>query len=84
MINMLIQEGGAHPNDLNTTGWGYGPLHKAAEMDNVRVGEALLRQGADPTIKDNNGKTAAEYTESPELHKLLGKRGLVKRLFNCY
>ncbi|KAL2758679.1 hypothetical protein ACRALDRAFT_2058014 [Sodiomyces alcalophilus JCM 7366] len=37
------------------------PLHKAATQGNLEAVRLLLDHGADPTIKDNKGRTALEY-----------------------
>jgi tankyrase len=39
-----------------------------------RIIEILLRYGADPAIKNKNGKTAADYVTDERLRRLLGAR----------
>lgn len=47
-----------------------GPFH----MNYINVIELLLDKGADPKIKNNEGKTAADMTNDAEIKKLLKKK----------
>lgn len=47
-------------------------LMASSENDLPKV-EELLRSGADPTVKDLNGKTAIELCEKPEVKDALEK-----------
>ena len=47
-------------------------LHHAVRRGDVDVVNILLKHGANPFIKDNLGKTAADYSDAfPELKLLL-------------
>lgn len=42
------------------------PLHKAAELGDVKLVEMLIKSGADPTIKNSAGKTAGEVAQKKD------------------
>jgi len=44
-----------------------------------KIVELLLQYGADPSIKNKSGKTAADYVRNEELRELLGKRRKQRR-----
>ena len=68
VIPFLIQQG----LDVNTpTTYGSTPLMLAAERGNLEAAKALLAAGADTSIKDHTGKTAADY--AMELSNHAGK-----------
>jgi ankyrin repeat protein len=61
-LQILLQEvgeQGLRERDVR----GYTVLHHAAMMDHVEAVQALLLAGADPTIKDNKGRTAQALAE---------------------
>ena len=61
----------AKPESLNDRDWfGRTPLHYAAREGHADLLRALLTMGADDSIKDRGGRTAAEFAK-PELVKLL-------------
>ena len=66
----FLLESGANPNIQNKLG--ETPLHLAARIHffepNIKM---LIQKGADKSIKDNNGKTAADYVRNPKLKTLL-------------
>lgn len=47
-------------------------LHAAAWRDRVEIARILLARGADPSIRDRDGKLPADYAQSPEMRALLG------------
>jgi uncharacterized protein len=53
---------GADPN--KPTRDGYYPLHLAIAAGNVYCAKMLLRKNADTTVKDKDGKTPLDYTQS--------------------
>ena len=52
----FIVEHGANVNIKNNVG--KTPLHYAARVDKKNVYDFLIKNGWDPLIKDNNGKSA--------------------------
>ncbi|KAJ1478148.1 hypothetical protein T484DRAFT_1818572, partial [Baffinella frigidus] len=56
-----------------TRNQGQTPLHKAAAGSHTSIVKALLRVGADPTIQDTSGHTAALISSVPEIKTLLDK-----------
>lgn len=65
-LQYLLDQGA----DPNQRGWATGgtALH---QCDNVTAAQLLLKLGADPTIKNNEGKTPAEVVKLEELRTLL-------------
>ena len=56
---------------------GFTPLHYAAARGSVEAARLLLEHpphGADPTLRDRNGFTAADYCESDPIKKLIEKK----------
>ncbi len=49
-------------------------LHRAVFKDNPRMVQLLLDYHADPTIKNNDGKTAFGLTQDPKMLKILGRK----------
>jgi hypothetical protein len=48
-------------------------LHAAAWRDRVDIARMLLARGANPAIRDKDGKSPADYAQSPEMRALLGQ-----------
>ncbi|WP_374758345.1 ankyrin repeat domain-containing protein [Thermonema sp.] len=69
IVRLLIEKGGANPNDTDYDG--RSALMYAALREDKALIEYLLQKGADKTLKDSSGKTAADYTESKEIKQLL-------------
>jgi ankyrin repeat protein len=58
-IVQVLLDGGA---DVNATqAGGYAPLHQAAASGSEAVVDLLLRAGANPALRCDQGKTAADY-----------------------
>ncbi|CAB1322375.1 unnamed protein product [Coregonus sp. 'balchen'] len=47
------------------------PLHDAVVQGHLQIAELLLKHGADPLLKNNNGQTAYSNTTEPSLIKLM-------------
>lgn len=47
-------------------------LHTAAWRDRLAIARLLLERGADRSVRDKDGKQAADYASSPEMRALLG------------
>ena len=60
---------GANVNQRNNSG--STPLHYYANDDDVEVVRFLLEAGADPSLLDANGLTAADLTNNPTLRAIL-------------
>jgi tankyrase len=82
-VETLLQHG-ANPNQACKRS-GSTPLHRAVTTTGApatagKQGEAkeiiklLLASGADPALKNKNGKTPADYVNDPEVLKLLEAR----------
>ena len=66
----FLLESGANPNIQNNRG--ETPLHLAArDFLWIETVDLFIKKGADKSIKDNNGKTAADYVRNPNLKTLL-------------
>lgn len=72
VTNLLIQ----HKADVNIQGLSnhFTPLHDAVWANNLPAAEALLKAGADPTIKNNKGQTPLEKA------KIEGRIDMIKLL----
>ncbi len=51
------------------------PLHIAAEHNNLKGAQLLIKAGAKIMPKEKSGKTPLDYAESAEMIKLLKKHG---------
>ena len=47
------------------------PLHETARAGNVRFAEALIRAGADPSIRDADGKTPLDYARESKCDPII-------------
>jgi ankyrin repeat protein len=45
----------------------------ASVNGNTEIVKLLLEKGANPTLKDKEGKTALDYAGNPDIKKLLAK-----------
>lgn len=72
MMALLLDKGGAI-NAVNEKG--ETPLHLAARVhsDEIALPEFLLKHGADPLIKNKQGKTAMDYASDKKVKMLLKK-----------
>lgn len=52
--------------------WGWTLLHQAAQRDRVALAKILLDRGANRTLRNKDGQTAAQLATSPEMKALLG------------
>ncbi|GEM_PF-1033966 len=68
----MLLRAGAAVNKVHDTFYDT-PLHIAAEKGDVDIVKLLLTHGADRSIKNKNGKTAAECTDNREIRELLFK-----------
>lgn len=66
-----ILDGGLDVNALDEAGRET-LLHAAAWRDRVDIAKLLLARGASRTIRDKDGKLAADYAQSPAMRALLG------------
>lgn len=55
------------------------PLFWAAQNDNVKIINLLLKHGADPTAKDHTGAYPSEYTRQRESNRILEKAAKERR-----
>ncbi|XP_066510596.1 ankyrin repeat domain-containing protein 31-like isoform X2 [Hoplias malabaricus] len=60
--------------NINPVGYnGVIPLHDAAQIGSLKTVDLLLKHGADPLLKDNEGKTAVDLTTDINVQALLEK-----------
>jgi ankyrin repeat protein len=70
----ILKTRGSDPNGKNAIG--STPLHRAAQLGNLGVARALMAEGADPTLPDDQDQTPADvarHNNHPLLHALLQK-----------
>ena len=67
----MILDAGLDVNALDETGRET-LLHAAAWRDRIDIARMLLARGADPSIRDKDGKRPLDYAQSPEMRMLLG------------
>jgi ankyrin repeat protein len=77
MTLLRLLEAGAKVSGVDSIG--RTPLHIAAENDNVRAAEILIREGAKVMPRDGAGKTPLDYAESSAMIKLLKQNGATER-----
>lgn len=65
------------PNAKDNSGWPL--LHIAADRDRVEAARVLLTHGASKTLRDPDGKVAANYATSPEMKALLGPAAPIRQ-----
>ncbi|KAJ3278534.1 Ankyrin repeat domain-containing protein 39 [Borealophlyctis nickersoniae] len=65
-----LMDAGADPN-ARTKGLQTTPLHRAALADHVAIISMLLKNRADPTLRDSDGRTALDLVKGDEARKLL-------------
>lgn len=66
-----LLDAGLDVNSLDETGRET-LLHAAAWRDRIEIAKLLLARGASKTIRDKDGKLAADYAQSPAMRALLG------------
>jgi hypothetical protein len=66
LVMAKLQDLGAGLNRLD--GYGVAPVHVAVRSHRIEALRWLMAHGADPTIRDRDGRTAADYvsTDVPE------------------
>lgn len=77
--NLLIQRFGMNKAILSKNGGldGTGPLHRAAEYNNRRAVELLIKLGVDVKVKDQSGRTALHWAAEHDSPK--AARGLLDK-----
>ena len=70
ILKMLIKSG-ANPNRKDSNQYGYTPLIRAAEFDELEIAKTLLVAGADINATNNEGATARHYAKNAEVARLL-------------
>jgi ankyrin repeat protein len=68
----LLLRSGADVNEVHDT-FRDTVLHIAAQRGNAEIIKLLVKHGADVSIKNREGKTAAELAQSSEVKALLEK-----------
>ena len=69
MTTLALLDNGADVNAQDV--YGQTALMNAVGDDNIDVAEILMSRGANPTLMNNNGKTAAEQAINMEVKKWL-------------
>ncbi|XP_028401768.1 caseinolytic peptidase B protein homolog isoform X3 [Dendronephthya gigantea] len=70
-VIMIREDEFSHRLNKNANFCGFTPLHYASLIDSYEGVKLLLQEGADPTLKDDSGHTAEEYTENESIKKLI-------------
>ena len=70
-VIMIREDEFSHRLNKNANFCGFTPLHYASLIDSYDGVKLLLQGGADPTVKDDSGHTADEYTENETIKKLI-------------
>ncbi|XP_046852538.1 caseinolytic peptidase B protein homolog isoform X2 [Xenia sp. Carnegie-2017] len=69
---MMIRENEfSHRLNKSANFSGFTPLHYASLIDSYEGVKLLLSKGADPTIKDDSGHSADEYTENEKIKMII-------------
>lgn len=77
MLKYLLKYG----TDINKTDKnGNTALIYGSKMGNIDVVKLLLKEGANQSIKNNDGMTALDLAKTKDIQKLLGKKVLKKKL----
>ncbi len=69
-VDLILRHVAEQDPSWKIRGW---LLHHPVRMGQKEIVGGLLRAGADPAFKDQQGKTAAYYTNDPEMKALLEK-----------
>ena len=69
-VDLILRHGAEQ--DPSWKIWG-GLLHHPVRTGQKEIVARLLRAGVDPAFKDEQGKTAADYTQDPQMKALLEK-----------
>ncbi len=73
VVNQQCKRSGSTPLHRAVTSTG-APGTAGKDKEARQIVEILLRYGADPSIKNKNGKTPADYIGDESLRRLLGAR----------
>ena len=66
-----VRQAGAEPNA--TDSWNYTPLHEAGVKGKTDVCVLLLQHGADPAIRNSEGKTPVDVSDPETKLVLMGE-----------
>ena len=67
-IVRAVLEAGADPNAAQQQG--FRPIHEAGNNGNRELAELLMRYGADPSLKNDEGKTAISTRARERSHRV--------------
>jgi len=68
-ITQLLLDHGARPNVMQQND--VTPLHEAAHNNSPAIAKALLKAGADKTLKTTDGKTALDYAKEIDAKEII-------------